>query len=77
MYTFEVYSCTVITRVEINKRVLKQLRKLPQHIADALLEWVLAVEELGLQEVRKIPGYHDEPLRGNRAGQRAIRFSRS
>jgi toxin HigB-1 len=29
----------------------------------------------GLQHARKIPGYHDEPLRGSREGQRSIRLS--
>jgi hypothetical protein len=38
---------------------------------------VAAVEDQGLEEVRRIPGYHDEPLRGDRAGQRSIRLSRS
>ncbi|STY25350.1 Plasmid maintenance system killer protein [Legionella taurinensis] len=28
-------------------------------------------------EVRKIPGFHDEPLKGNRVGQRSIRLSRA
>jgi proteic killer suppression protein len=27
--------------------------------------------------VRKIPGYHEEPLKGERQGQRAIRLSRA
>ena len=27
--------------------------------------------------MRKVPGYHDEPLRGKRAGQRSVRLSRS
>lgn len=27
--------------------------------------------------MRKIPGYHDEPLRGKRDGQRSIRLSKS
>lgn len=30
----------------------------------------------GLREVRKRPGYHDEPLKGKRQGQRSIRLSR-
>jgi len=38
---------------------------------------VAAVEHDGLEEVRKLPGYHDEPLRGDRAGQRSIRLSRA
>jgi len=36
-----------------------------------------AVERDGLHEVRKIPGYHDEPLKGKRQGQRSIRLSRA
>ncbi len=35
------------------------------------------MEACGLEEVRKIPGYHDEPLRGDRQGQRSIRLSRA
>ena len=31
----------------------------------------------GLNETRKIPGYHDEPLKGKRAGQRSIRLNRA
>ena len=50
---------------------------LPRHIASKLQLWVDDVEECGLEEVRKIPGYHDEPLRGNRQGERSIRLSRS
>jgi toxin HigB-1 len=37
--------------------------------------WVAAVEHDGLHEVRKAVGYHDEPLKGERAGQRSIRLS--
>ena len=39
--------------------------------------WVAAVEDQELEEVRKVPGYHDEPLLGDRAGERSIRLSRS
>ena len=54
-----------------------QLLKVPRHIIDNLMIWVEAVEQDGLEEVRKIPGYHDEPLKGDRAGQRSIRLSRA
>ena len=40
-------------------------------------DWALAVEAYGLEEIRKVPGYHDEPLKGKRAGQRSIRLSRA
>jgi hypothetical protein len=35
------------------------------------------VGEHGLEDVRKIRSYHDEPLAGRREGQRSIRLSLS
>ena len=67
----------MILRVEITRLTEKQLRKLPRHIVDNLMIWVAAVEHDGIDEVRKIHGYHDEPLKGDRAGQRSIRLSRA
>ena len=66
-----------IQRVEITSLAKKQIRKLPRHIVENLAAWVDDIETRGLEEVRKIPGYHDEPLRGDRQGQRSIRLSRS
>jgi len=37
---------------------------------------VAAVERDGLELTRRIPGYQDEPLHGDRQGQRSIRLSR-
>jgi proteic killer suppression protein len=67
----------MIFRVAITRLAEKQLRKLPRHIVDNLMIWVAAVEHDGLEEVRKLPGYHDEPLKGDRTGQRSIRLSRA
>lgn len=58
-------------------KVDKQLKKLPQFIILKLLAWAKSVDLKGLREVRKIPGYHDEPLKGHRLGQRSIRLSKS
>ena len=44
---------------------------------DKLRLWVAFVEEDSLEHVRKRPGWHDEPLQGQRRGQRSIRLSRS
>lgn len=63
--------------VEISRLAERQLRKLPRHIVDNLMIWVAAVEHDGLEEVRKVLGYHDEPLKGQRSGQRSIRLSRA
>ena len=54
---------------------MKQLRKLPVRIVDALDTWIDLVETQSLEAARRIPGYHDELLRGNRQGQRSIRLS--
>lgn len=32
---------------------------------------------MGLESVRKIKGFHDEPLKGKRSGQRSIRLNKS
>lgn len=62
--------------VELSLKAQKQLRRVPRYIADKLQEWVHAVDQYSLEEVRKRPGYHDEALKGHRAGQRSIRLSR-
>jgi proteic killer suppression protein len=67
----------MIHRVELSKRAQKQLQKLPRYIVENLAAWVDDVEDRGLEQVRKISGYHDEPLHGNRLGQRSIRLSRA
>lgn len=62
--------------VTITKFAEKMLRKHPKHVLEAYLTWVRSVEFEGIREIRKIPGYHDEPLKGKRAGQRSVRLSR-
>ena len=50
-------------KIIFQKQVHKALKKLPMHIVRNLQKWALQVEKLGIEEIRKIPGYHDEPLR--------------
>ena len=63
--------------VTLGKQAEKQLKRLPTYIKEALLAWALAVEDEGIRKARKLPGYHDEPLSGDRKGQRSIRLSRA
>lgn len=67
----------MVNQVELNKFARKQIKKCPRHIVENLASWVDDVETRGLAEVRKTPGYHDEPLKGDRLGQRSIRLSRA
>lgn len=61
--------------VKLSTKANKDLKKIPLPIAIKLQAWIDDVGNRGLSEVRKIPGYHDEPLKGNRKGQRSIRLN--
>ena len=67
----------VVTQVVLTKSAEKEVSKLPRNIQEALLAWVSSVETQGLQETRKRPGYHDEPLKGERKGQRSVRLNKA
>jgi proteic killer suppression protein len=64
------------TRVNLDpvKKALSK-GKVPQPIITKLQRWVSDVEMNGIAEARKRPGYHDEPLAGDRKGQRSVRLN--
>ena len=66
----------MIKRVDLSLGARKDLRRVPAQIARKFRAWIDDVENNGLEEVRKRPGYQDEPLQGTRRGQRSIRLSR-
>jgi proteic killer suppression protein len=53
------------------------LEKVPDFIRKKVIFWVFLVESKGLTEVMKSPGFHDEPLKGLRRGQRSVRLNRA
>lgn len=63
--------------IRLSKLAEKQIHKIPQYIREYVIFWMDTVLEFGLIETRKNSGYHDEPLQGNRYGQRSIRLNRS
>jgi proteic killer suppression protein len=67
----------LITTVKISKRARAELLRVPEVIRRKLALWVDLVETEGLEQVRKHKGFHDEPLKGQRQGQRSIRLNRS
>ena len=77
MFTPKVYHFNMINSVILTARAKRDLKGLPSHIVIKLMAWVDDVENRGLEEVRKTPGYHDEPLKGKRKGERSIRLSKS
>ena len=78
VYTSKVYNSRVaIHRVVLTPAAVKDLERVPKHVQVKLQAWVDAVGTQGLEAVRKVPGFHDEPLKGRRQGQRSIRLSRA
>lgn len=57
--------------------VAKKLKKVPKDIIKRLQRWIFYVESQGLLETRKIPGFHDEPLKGKWKGYRSVRLGRT
>lgn len=49
----------------------------PAHIQTKFEYWCDLLYFKVLREVRKYKGFHDEPLKGNRRGQRSVRLSKS
>jgi toxin HigB-1 len=66
-----------IFKVVLTEQAEKHLLKVPLHVVRKFQSWVSDVEYSGLHETRKIPGYHDEPLKGKRVGQRSVRLSKA
>lgn len=64
-------------RIELTKNALKDLVKTPAFIKEKLLIWIDTIRRIGIREVRKIPGFHDEPLKGNRINQQSIRLNKA
>lgn len=65
------------TQVTTTKNFEKQLQKVPDFIRKKVIFWIFLVENNGLLEVMKSPGYHDEPLKGERKGQRSVRMNKA
>lgn len=66
-----------VVQVKLSRLAEKQLEKLPKHIKKLFYIWITSLEENGMNATRKISSYHDEPLKGNRYGQRSVRLNRA
>ncbi|MDX1902373.1 MAG: type II toxin-antitoxin system mRNA interferase toxin, RelE/StbE family [Gammaproteobacteria bacterium] len=66
-----------IHEVKLSKQTEKDLKTIPIHIAFKLQAWIDGIKNEGIIEMRKRPGFHDEPLKGKRKGQRSIRLNKA
>ena len=65
----------MLARVLISRHADRDLQRVPLYIRNKLIAWAHFVQDRGLRMVRLMSGYHDEPLKGDRKGQRSIRLS--
>ena len=65
----------MVNRIIVVGKAKKQLDVAPPQVKTKFKLWLKSVQEHGLIEVRKRPGWHDEPLKGKREGQRSIRLN--
>jgi toxin HigB-1 len=50
---------------------------LPEQIVKKFFAWVSIVQIAGIRETRRTSGFHDEPLKGERKGQRSVRLNKA
>jgi len=67
----------MIQTVFLSRRALKDLKKVPRHILVKFDLWVEIIETDGYEAMKKIKGFHDHALVGDRKGQRSSYLSRS
>jgi len=65
------------TEIIFSQKAKKEIVKLPKEVVKKLRMWSKQVHLFGLRDTRKIKGYHDEPLQGDRKGQRSIRLNKA
>lgn len=66
-----------IQTVRISALAQNKTKSVPEAIQVKLKSWAHAVTCYGLTEVRRLRGFKDEALKGQRKGQRSIRLSKS
>lgn len=67
----------IMNQIILTKKAQKQIKKVPAYIRGNFHLWVKTVEKCGIEETRKVKGFHDEPLSGKRIGQRSVRLSKA
>jgi mRNA-degrading endonuclease RelE of RelBE toxin-antitoxin system len=62
-------------RIREHRDINKECRKIPLSVLKKYELWKSIVYRHGPGKLREFPGFHDEKLKGNRAGQRSSRLS--
>lgn len=74
-----VTSVGVALQIEFTKQAEKEISKAPILVREKIELWLRSIRFIGLEATRQWggKGLHDEPLKGQREGQRSIRLGKS
>lgn len=66
-------------KIEFHRKAYKEYLKAPSIVKQAVEEWLISLKTIGVEltRIQGGKGLHDEPLKGQRLGQRSIRLNRS
>lgn len=66
-------------QIEFTKKARKDLIRAPHYVQETVEVWLTNVRNIGVEQSRLNggKGLHDEPLKGERSGQRSIRLTKS
>lgn len=62
-------------RIHEHRGIAKTCQKLPQAVVKKYELWKDIIFRHGPEKLKEFPGFHDEKLKGERAGQRSSRLS--
>jgi mRNA-degrading endonuclease RelE of RelBE toxin-antitoxin system len=62
-------------RIQEHRGIAKTCRKLPEAVTKKYELWKNIIFRHGPEKLKDFPGFHDEKLKGERAGQRSSRLS--
>ena len=63
--------------IRVSRKARKQLITCPGYIQTKFKYWKDLISYVGQRKVRMYKGFHDEPLKGDRWGQRSVRLSKA
>lgn len=62
--------------INVHAKAEKSIKKAPKQVQTKFMLWIKSLEELGMAQTRKVKGWHDEPLKGEKKGIRSIRLNK-
>jgi proteic killer suppression protein len=63
-------------QIQLAQKAEKGLIQAPLQVKNKFAVWIQSLQRDGLLATRKRAGFHDEPLKGKREGERSVRLNK-